>query len=137
MQRLFAYGTLMCSQIMGEVSGMVPSHRVAVIKGYSRRTVKGECYPALVEEEGAHVTGVLYSGISALAWNRIDRFEGPMYARRLVTVELSGGSLTNACTYVFRPEFSRMLGEKGWDYKSFVQWGLPRFRRHYSGYGNL
>ena len=137
MQRLFAYGTLMCSEIMGEVAGTVPSHRPAMIRDYNRRSVRGECYPALVEEEGGRVTGVLYSGIPDSAWHRLDRFEGNMYVRRLVTVELNGGSTTDAFTYIFRPEFSKILSESTWDYTTFMQRGLQRFRRHYSGYRNL
>ena len=136
MQRLFAYGTLMCSEIMGEVAGSVPSARSAVIRDYNRRSVRGECYPALVEEGGGRVTGVLYSGISDSAWHRLDRFEGNMYVRRLVTVELNDGSTTDAFTYVFRPEFSKMLSETAWDYATFKQRGLSRSRCHYSGHGS-
>ena len=127
----------MCADIMGEVAGLVPAHKAAVVRGYSRRTVRGECYPGLVEAEDGHVSGVLYCGISALSWKRIDRFEGTMYARRLVIVELNDGSLTEAFTYVFRSEFRKMLSENTWDYATFMQRGFSRFRRHYRGYENL
>lgn len=35
----FAYGTLMCEDIMREVSGIRPSHVPGTLKGYRRRSV--------------------------------------------------------------------------------------------------
>ena len=137
MQNLFAYGTLMCAAIMREVSGLSTTQMAGVVKDYSRRAVKGECYPALVADDGSQVDGVVYCGISAVAWNRLDRFEGELYSRRLVAVELNDGSITDAFTYVIRPNFRRMLSEKDWDYAAFLQDGIVGFKRRYCGYSNL
>lgn len=137
MQHLFAYGTLMCPQIMAEASGLAPAHLAGRLTGYSRRTVRGEWYPGLVPEEGGLVEGVVYPGIPAPAWKRLDRFEGQMYARETVVIELADGSKTDACTYVFRPQFKRRLSAKDWDYLSFLEAGVTRFRCRYSGYGHL
>ena len=48
MTHLFAYGTLMCEDIMQEVSGCLPEHRRGFLKGYVRRRVKGQAYPGLL-----------------------------------------------------------------------------------------
>jgi hypothetical protein len=124
-------------EIMREVSGLTPAYLAGVVRGYSRRAVRGEYYPGLVSEDAAHVDGIVYFGISASAWERLDRFEGNMYCQRLVPVELNDGSRTDAITYVFRPEFRRLLSEKEWDYVKFLRHGMMRFKCQYSGYNNL
>ena len=48
MENLFAYGTLMCEDIMREVSGVRLLQVSGKLKGYSRRGVKGEHYPAFI-----------------------------------------------------------------------------------------
>jgi len=57
MTHLFAYGTLMCEDIMQEVSGCLPEHQRAVLKGYVRRRVKGQVYPGLLQREANRVDG--------------------------------------------------------------------------------
>lgn len=137
MQTLFAYGTLMCAAIMTEVSGLAPAQVAGRLRGYSRRAVRGEWYPGLVPEQGGLVEGVVYRGIPAPVWKRLDRFEGRMYARETVAIELADGSKTDAWTYVFRPQFRRRLSANDWDYLTFLESGITRFRCRYSGYGQL
>jgi len=45
---LFAYGTLMCEDIVVEASGCRLPHVPGVFRGYSRRSVTGEHDPATV-----------------------------------------------------------------------------------------
>lgn len=63
MRHLFAYGTLMCDDIIAEISGSLLSHVSATLRGYRRMCVKGEHYPALVPEAGGSVEGVLYLNV--------------------------------------------------------------------------
>ena len=97
MKNLFAYGTLMCEDIMGDVSGCrLPSPSPGTLKGYSRWCVKGEPYPALVRDEKKLVEGMVYRNVPDSAWDRLDAFEGEMYERRLVRIE-SGRRNDFAC----------------------------------------
>lgn len=47
----------------------------------------------------------------ASAWDRLDRFEGEMYARRTVSIEMGCGGRLTAETYIVRPEYVDRLEE--------------------------
>ncbi|NTV43714.1 MAG: gamma-glutamylcyclotransferase [Syntrophobacteraceae bacterium] len=137
MDNLFAYGTLMCEDIMREVSGCRLSHVHGTLKGYSRRSVKGEYYPALVPDADGRVEGVVYRNVPDSAWERLDRFEGEMYAREHVQIELNDGTILLAATYVARPEFLDHLDQSDWDFADFLRRGKESFQKHYKGYESL
>jgi gamma-glutamylcyclotransferase (GGCT)/AIG2-like uncharacterized protein YtfP len=137
MTHLFAYGTLMCADIMQEAAGCLPEHRRGVLRGYVRRRVRGQVYPGLLQHEGRRVAGVLYWDVPASAWERLDRFEGEMYARRAVSIEMDGGGRLAAETYVVRPEYLDRLEEAEWDFSEFLSSGKSGFRAGYAGYRSL
>ena len=134
MQNLFAYGTLMCEDIMRKVSGYSLPHVPGTLRGYIRRCVRGESYPALAPHNGGRVEGVLYLNIPSFAWTRLDRFEGKMYVRQLVPVGLHDNTKLNAGTYIIRPEFRGYLEQSDWDFADFLRNGKARFEGHYQGY---
>ena len=137
MENLFSYGTLMCNDIMEDVSGCRLSCVPGTLRGYSRRSVRGEHYPALVPHEEGRVEGVVYRNVPDSAWGRLDRFEGEMYARQLVQIELNDGSTLQAATYVVQPEFLGHLDQTDWDFADFLRNGKASFQRHYKGYQSL
>ncbi len=120
MINLFAYGTLMCDEIMQEVSGCQLSSQVGVLEGYSRRRVKNEHFPALLPEEGAVVEGVVYRDLSSDAWERLDRYEGEFYVLTPVLVRLEDGSVIPASTYVVQTHCMDQLAQSGWDFADFI-----------------
>ena len=124
----------MCEDIMEDVSGCCLSRIAGTLRGYSRRHVKGEHYPALVLDEKGCVEGVVYRNLPISAWDRLDRFEGEMYARQIVEVELKGGSSLRAETYVVKPNFLDRLDQTDWDFADFLRNGKASFQRHYKGY---
>ena len=137
MTHLFAYGTLMCEDIMREVSGnrIVPAP--ATLRNCRRLSVKGEAFPGLVPFEGGLVTGVVYRYVPDSAWECLDRFEGEMYARMRVHVELSSGKALAVETYVVRPEFADRLESSEWNFEKFLRTGKRRFQQSYRGYKAL
>jgi len=137
MENLFAYGTLMCDDIMEEVSGCRLSCAPGTVRGYSRRSVRGEYYPALVRDEKCCVEGVVYRNVPSAAWDRLDRFEGEMYVRQPVQIEMTDGANLPALTYVVRPEFLDRLDESEWNVADFLRNGKERFQREYRGYRHL
>jgi len=137
MTHLFAYGTLMCEDIMQEVSSCLPEHRRGVLKGYARQRVKGQVYPGLLQREGNRVDGVVYLNVPASAWERLDRFEGEMYARRTVSIEMDSGGWLTAETYIVRPEYVDRLEEDEWDFSEFLSSGKSKFRAGYVGYHSI
>ena len=137
MDHLFAYGSLMCDDIMRHVSGLQLSGARGTLSGYRRFCLNGEDYPAMVPVADGRVRGVVYAGVDRTAWDRLDRFEGEMYARRIVTVRLDDGRALDAATYILQPQFQDRLGDAEWDYDAFLRDGKARFLRQYAGYRAL
>ncbi len=137
MDNLFAYGTLMCDDIMEEVSGCRLSSVPATLKGCCRRRVTGETYPGLLADPDGRVEGVLYRDVPPSAWERLDRFEGEMYTRQVVQISLRNGESLTASTYVVRPEFSHRLSASEWDFAEFLRSGKRAFQSQYKGFDSL
>jgi gamma-glutamylcyclotransferase (GGCT)/AIG2-like uncharacterized protein YtfP len=134
---LFAYGTLMCEDIMETVAGRVPPSQKAVLHSYRRLVVENEEYPGLVPTEECQVEGILYHDVSSQSWERLDRFEGEMYCRSKVMVSLDDGSAVEAFVYIVRPEFRDRLGRRDWDFAGFVAKKKSVFVNSYRGYDTL
>ena len=137
MGNLFAYGTLMCEDIMYEVSGCHLSHEPGTIIGYSRRSVIGENYPAIMPDKEATVDGLIYRNVPSSAWDRLDRFEGEMYGRHHVVVELNNRNTSRAETYVIHPMYLDRLDRSDWDFDDFIKNGKASFQTYYKGYHSL
>lgn len=134
---LFAYGTLMCADIMRHVAGCLPSAMPVTLKHYRRCRVTGEEYPAIVRQEGFSVQGVLYLDVPEEAWIRLDRFEGEMYERKTVRTECEETTGMIAETYVMNPEFTSLLLLSDWTYEQFLVTGKKRFEADYRGFEAL
>lgn len=137
MENLFAYGSLMCDDIMLEVSGCGASCVNGILKGYCRRSVKGEYYPAIVPDVDGNVDGVVYLNVPDSAWERLDSFEGEMYSRELVRIAVNNEEIINAATYVLKPKFKDRLDQSEWSFSDFLRKGKTNFQKSYKGYQSL
>lgn len=138
MQDLFAYGTLMCTDIMRAVSGCRDLQgSAALLLDHCRLYVRGEHYPGLLPRPGARVEGIVYRRLPAAAWARLDRFEGAMYRRSSVTVELGGGGRLRVFAYLFRPELVHRLEDREWRLEDFLRGGKAQFEAAYGGYAAI
>lgn len=133
----FAYGSLMCDDIMTAVCGTRSTRRPATLHGYRRRAVVGATYPGVEPNADHRVQGVLYLELPDSAWPRLDGFEGEEYERRIVDVERADGARTQAWTYVFRARFAHRLAAGGWDFERFLREGKARFVAEYIGFDKL
>ena len=132
-QRLFAYGTLRCADIMAEVTGMQGSGVSAVLSGYTCYQVRNESYPAIAACPNGVVQGLLYEDIPPAVWDRLDRFEGGMYVRTQVIVTSRGESIP-AQTYVIADSHLDLLEPVEWNYDCFLRKGKQTFLQTYPGY---
>jgi hypothetical protein len=124
--RLYAYGTLQLTPIISLIVGRPLEGQPATLSGYARYRIADRVYPGIVEATGGSVSGVMYAGLDATEMDRLDTYEGPLYERRDLLVEV-GGALIPACTYVLRPEHAQRLSTESWD--------IAQFRReHLEGY---
>ena len=104
---IFTYGTLMFPEIWDRVVGRRYPKTEATIRGYQRRKIKGEPYPALVHgNPHDRVTGVLYLGVTAEHLTRLDRFEAETYKRIEVRCKTAEGKVFPALAYLFREEYA-------------------------------
>lgn len=137
MNPLFAYGTLMCPDIMQAVAGKAFKGVKATLKEYRRLTVKNQHYPGLTPHAGGSVEGIVYFDVSAASWQRLDLFEGDMYSLDLVELELVDGSIISANTYVVKEVYRKNLTETDWDFEKFLREGKREFIGSYNGYNDL
>lgn len=131
---LFTYGSLMCADIMAQVCGQHLVATPAVLPHYRRFLVKDEQYPGVVADFSGSVPGQVYRGIRAVAWERLDRFEGEMYDRVPVRVCYDGGGCGVVFCYVFRPEFAHRLTASEWSFETFLASGKSAFLQQYGGF---
>jgi gamma-glutamylcyclotransferase (GGCT)/AIG2-like uncharacterized protein YtfP len=134
---LFAYGTLICEDIMFAVSGRRSTGVRCLLRDYERGKIQGEVYPGIVARTGKVVEGVLYSDVPEAAWERLDLFEGEMYQRKVIQVELEDGAVREAQAYVLRPEFEHALSASPWSLEEFLRSGKEGFQRRYLGFEAL
>ena len=130
----FAYGTLMCEDIMLAVTGRRLSSLRGVLRDYHRRAVQGELYPGLIPGRGGVVEGIVYRDLRDADWTLLDTFEGEMYQRQIVRVNLEDRTSIEAHTYVVRPQFENRLGASEWDFAKFRQSGKETFEKQYAGF---
>ena len=132
--QLFTYGSLMCEDIMFAVAGATLACEPAILHDHRRFLVKDEHYPGVVPEAGGLVSGIVYRGLGAESWQRLDRFEGEMYERRPVRVCYADGRTAMVDCYLFRPEFAHRLSSTEWDFAAFLQGGKSLLQHQYCGF---
>lgn len=124
---LFTYGSLMCADIMARVSAWEGRGTAASLQGYRRCRVRRAGYPAIVADPMARVEGVLYRGIPGNAWHPLDRFEGKLYHRQEVAVNVSRDCVVTAWTYVISPDCIHRLEPGEWNFEDFLRNGKAAF----------
>ena len=127
MRHLFTYGTLMSPDIMHAVAGCRRDGEPALLSGFRRYAVKGADYPAIIESPEAEISGRLYRNLPSFAWQRLDRFEGNMYARLTRAVLAEDGSEILAEVYVLKPAYRHCLTADDWDFDRFTATARQRY----------
>lgn len=130
----FAYGSLMCEDIMSGVCGHTGAGEPAILAGFARHPVRDEHYPGILPRSGAVVRGVLYRNVAPDALTQLDTFEGAQYYRTHVRVQLADGQEISADTYVFKPEYAHLLVPGDWNFEQFISVGKRHFITAYPGF---
>ena len=123
MSNLFAYGSLMCSDIMQSVVNFLPESVTVSLSGYRRLAIKGQQYPGLCPGGKKSVQGRLYFDIPAEGWLRLDAFEGDMYSCDEVMVATIDGDRIGARVYVVKEAYRNLLTGQEWSYERFLPAG--------------
>jgi gamma-glutamylcyclotransferase (GGCT)/AIG2-like uncharacterized protein YtfP len=130
-KNLFAYGSLMFPEVLHRL--ISPRHATldATLKDHQRFRIIKETYPALIEQNGQQVEGLLIIGLTLKDLIALDRFEGKFYIRRTVTVSGSDSNTWQAETYLFRKQYRHRLTEQEWDANQFREKHLQEFLQTY------
>ncbi len=132
---LFAYGTLMCPEIIQIVSSKNFNGASATLENYQRFSIKNEVYPGIFSAPGKLVDGIVYYGLSLQSWYLLDHFEGEFYLRKPVKILLNEERrIIDAQTYIIKPQYSYLLSSKPWNYEKFLKNGKDQFLRTYKGF---
>ena len=110
MQPLFVYGTLLEVAVLERLLGRCPPAQPARLRGYRRRAVQGEDYPAILPDDGGVVEGAVLLELDEAALVRLDAYEGPEYVRIRVPVEVLTGVIL-VWAYVWSESPARLEGE--------------------------
>lgn len=125
----FAYGTLMDPETMTRVSRSRYRSQQATLPDNVRKLVRGEVYPAILEQAGGSVDGVVYYNVSSESFDRLDKFEGPLYARTRVVTICDNDKSVAAYTYVITANYAFRLSTDDWSYENFLQNPQQNFHR--------
>jgi gamma-glutamylcyclotransferase (GGCT)/AIG2-like uncharacterized protein YtfP len=120
-KHFFAYGTLIFPPVLEALLGHETSSETAQLPDHAAFTVRGEVYPAAVEEPGTQLKGRLYAGLDDADWNLLDAFEGDLYERTPVHVATDSGPRQNAELYRAVPRARDRLTMDHWDPRVFSE----------------
>jgi gamma-glutamylcyclotransferase (GGCT)/AIG2-like uncharacterized protein YtfP len=124
----FVYGTLQVPIVLERVLGRVPPSASAVLHGFERRSIEGQCYPGIITAPGHQARGCVLLALTDAEWALLDDYEGDMYLRRWVSVALDDGSPAyRVQSYVLRAEYTHLLGAGGWSLTHFIEHDLEVF----------
>jgi len=137
MTNLFTYGSLMCSDIMENVSRQSTPHKKGVLDGYFRSQIHGETYPAIIAQPGQQVEGIVYFDLTATAIAQLDIFEGGYYCRKEVIVNCEDMLQVSAMAYILKSEFLYVSYGKTWSYDDFLAKGKKAFLSNYKGFEDI
>lgn len=137
MRNIFAYGSLMCNDIMFGVANCRVENQKATLKNYYRSKIKNEEYPGVIPCSNKEVDGVLYLNLPDSAIERLDVFEGKYYDRLDVQVCTGECREMDAMTYVIKPHYYHLLTHSEWSYTHFLEVGKQRFEAAYVGFREI
>ena len=135
--KVFTYGSLMIPSVMAAVTGKRFQAMKACLKNYARFRVEGQTYPGIVHQTGASTTGVVYWDVDDRSLKLLDDFEGELYQRTSVRVEVVQHGTLIAETYLFNPTRLQLLSSEAWDEEEFKREHLEEFLRNYRGFSIL
>jgi gamma-glutamylcyclotransferase (GGCT)/AIG2-like uncharacterized protein YtfP len=116
---LFTYGALMFPDIIQTLAQRPVRGEQATLSGYASFTVKDECYSALIPFPDMKTSGQLYRGLDEATLKLVDEFQGDLYVRTEVTVEIGTENWVDAVTYLLAPESCGELSSLEWDELDF------------------
>jgi gamma-glutamylcyclotransferase (GGCT)/AIG2-like uncharacterized protein YtfP len=131
LHRLFCYGTLQVPQVIRAVTGRDHSGKKAVLREYAIHRVRNAEYPGITYSAGSLTEGILYGNIGDAELNTLDLFEGELYDRQLLEVQVPDRTVEKAWVYVIARQHLGVLSQERWKLADFLDKGLEHFMKGY------
>jgi gamma-glutamylcyclotransferase (GGCT)/AIG2-like uncharacterized protein YtfP len=128
--RVFAYGTLELPEVVEALLGRALPGVDALLSGYVRSLLRGQCYPGIVARAGARTRGVLYFEVEEWMLALLDRYEGSLYRRLPVRVTTAAGGTLAAQAWILPPARRALLSGEPWDRERFAARHLREWTAH-------
>lgn len=133
--RLFAYGSLMFPEVWLHVVGHESPSIPVTLPGHLAYRVRGYSFPGLIKTAPGDVApGLMYSGLDAEDWRRLDAFEDTFYRRLPVEVQAEDGQNHTVWAYVVPPEARTVLSDEVWTGAWFEKNALGDFLDRICGF---
>lgn len=139
---LFTFGTLMDPDVLRQVGGQPLSaltRETATVRGFARHWVEADDYPVLVAREGEQTTGLIIRGLSSLAMQRIEFFEGEEFTLQELWVR--NAARQEERVHYFADNQRKPASDRSW---SLAEWQLgtkksmmPRVERYMACFGRM
>jgi gamma-glutamylcyclotransferase (GGCT)/AIG2-like uncharacterized protein YtfP len=123
---VFTYGSLMFSPVWEKVCTGRYSTRKMVLKDFRRYCVQNESYPAVVQEIGSSVEGLVYMNVSPSDQLKLNQFEGEEYVLRHHYIK-------DVSIAFYEYVALGRIDKRDWSPIDFEQKGLPEFLSRHVG----
>ena len=131
---VFVYGSLMSEKVWSIVVSKSYAKAWATLNGFTRKRIEDKVYPAIFEEEGSSVRGIVYFNISEEDLENLDAFEGKDYSRKTVKAIDEDGAEIMCETYTANAALRNKCLSEDWDFNEFIQNDLLFFLEKYGGW---
>ena len=127
--QLFVYGTLQLPEKLQGILGRIPALTPALLMGYRVGMVARADFPGIVPDESSTVSGQLLGPLNQQELERLDRYEGELYQRVRVPVQL-GDKQCQAWTYCIVPWARERVTRETWTIEDYRNRRHPRWTYH-------
>jgi gamma-glutamylcyclotransferase (GGCT)/AIG2-like uncharacterized protein YtfP len=133
---VFTYGTLMFPEIWQAVVGRSFETVEGNAAGFEVFRVRDAVFPGITAGTGGcSAAGVVYLDVDPVSMDRLDRFEGVFYERRVIAVDCVDGLRRMAEAYIVPAANRSGLMSEPWGRETFLaSGGLEQFVSRFAGF---
>jgi gamma-glutamylcyclotransferase (GGCT)/AIG2-like uncharacterized protein YtfP len=116
---------------MQSVTGRCLDPIAATLTGYQRFKFIDRTFPGIIKNKSRSIDGMLYKNIDEQTLEQLDHFEGDMYERYSLDVQVDD-QIKKVFVYVVKDEYKSCLSNKEWDLEEFKRKYLKMYLRDIS-----
>ena len=126
---IFAYGTLICPEMVFALTGKNYVSEKAVLNNFKRFKIYDDgqprAYPAIKKYAGGLVNGIILYDVDKESMEALDFFEGGEYIRTLLEI-VTDGKKIKTYVYVWEKKYNPKLKNE-WSLNYFIKNDMPEY----------